>query len=271
MDFSDFYLFSDIDGTLGTVDRGIPERNTGAISRFVENGGHFALCTGRWAMDIKHFTKDVSVNGTCIINNGGAFYDYSTGKYFNVRTLPKQSLEYLRLLINEEDIFEVTAITQSGYFRIMNEESSWIPNDESLNCRIKKLEDVHSPQLRIVFSIRSSSAAEYLFYRWNYLDLPEVSFIRSSDTHIEMLPKGVNKGSALIELCREQGIPLNRTYFIGDNYNDREIFQVAGLSACVAETPVELQGLSNYVLGACMDGAIADFIQILHNISVISA
>ena len=271
MDFSDVYLFSDIDGTLGTEGGGIPERNTCAISRFVDNGGHFALCTGRWAIDIKHFTKGIAVNGICIINNGGAFYDYSTGKCFRVRTLPKQVLEYLRLIINEDDIFEVLAVTQSGYFRIMNAESSWIPNDESLNCRIKKLEELHSPQLRIVFSIRSGRAAEYLFYRWSSLDLPEVSFIRSSDTQIEMLPKGVNKGSALIELCKEQGIPINRTYFIGDSYNDKEIFQTAGLSACVAETPSELQGLCNYVLGACMDGALADFIQILYDISVISA
>ena len=271
MDFSDFYLFSDIDGTLGTVDGGIPNRNTCAISKFVDNGGNFALCTGRWAMDIKHFTKDIAVNGICIINNGGAFYDYSTGKSFRVRTLPKKALEYLRLIINEDDILEAVAITQSGFFRIMNVESSWIPNDESLDRRIKKLEDVHSPQLRIVFDIRSSSAAEYLFYRWNSLDLPEVSFIRSADTYIEMLPKGVNKGSALIELCKEQGIPINRTYFIGDSYNDKEIFQIAGLSACVAETPAQLQGLCNYVLGACMDGALADFVQILYDINVISA
>jgi len=271
MDFSEFYLFSDIDGTLGTADGGIPGRNTGAISRFVDNGGNFALCTGRWAMDIKHFTKGVAVNGTCIINNGGAFYDYSTGKCFRVRTLPKQALEYLRLIINEGDIIEALAITQSGYFRIMNADSSWIPNDESLTQRLKKLEEVCSPQLRIVFSIRSSNAAEYLFYRWNSFDLPDVSFIRSSDTQIEMLPKGVNKGAALIELCKEQGIPVNRTYFIGDSYNDKEIFQIAGLSACVAETPSELKGYCNYVLGACMDGALADFIQILYNISVISA
>ena len=271
MDFSDFYIFSDIDGTLGTVDGGIPERNAYAISRFVDNGGNFALCTGRWAMDIKHFTKGVAVNGICIINNGGAFYDYSTGRCFRVRTLPKQALEYLRLIINEDDIFEVLAITRSGYFRIMNAESSWIPNDESLDRRIKKLEEVHSPQIRFVFTIRSSNAAEYLFYRWSSMDLPGVSFIRSSETEIEMLPKGVNKGSALIELCKEQGIPINRTYFIGDSYNDKEIFQIAGLSACVAETPPELQGLCNYVLGACMDGALADFIQILNNINVISA
>jgi len=271
MDLSGFYLFSDIDGTLGTVDGGIPERNTCAISRFVDNGGNFALCTGRWAKDIKHFTKGIAVNGICIINNGGAFYDYSTGKCFRVRTLPQQALEYLRLIINEEDIFEVIAITQSGYFRITNAESSCRPNDESMNWRIKRLEDIRSPQLRIVFRTRSGSAAEYLCYRWNSLNLPEVSFNRSSETHIEMMPKGVNKGSALIELCKEQGIPLSRTFFIGDSYNDKDIFQIAGLSACVAETPDELQGLCNYILGACMDGALADFIQILYDMNVISA
>jgi len=77
------------------------------------------------------------------------------------------------------------------------------------------------------------------------------------------LPKGVNKGSALIELCERQGIPKSRTFFIGDSYNDREIFETAGFSACVAETPLELQRLCDYVLGPCMDGALADFINFM--------
>ena len=133
MIFSDIYLFSDIDGTLGIENEGIPKRNTSAISRFVENGGNFSLCTGRMAVDIKHFTKDVTVNGTCIINNGGAYYDYSTGQSFGFRILPPEAIEYLRCMLINDEFLEVTAITQAGFFRIKSFENLDLPNDEDLN------------------------------------------------------------------------------------------------------------------------------------------
>jgi len=263
MIFKGFHLFSDIDGTLGVENRGIPLKNVSAISRFVENGGSFSLCTGRMAVDIKHFTKDIIVNGTCIINNGAAYYDYSTGRSFGARTLPKQITEYLRIMIDTESFLEVMAITQSGFFRIMNVEHLHMPNDEDLDRRLAKLDEVHNPQLRIVFSLPPNSITKDVLTLWNNRGFPGVDFVQVSETFIEMLPKGVNKGSALAELCERQGIPRSHTFFIGDSYNDREVFKTAGFSACVAETPVELQGLCDYILGPCMDGALADFIQLM--------
>jgi len=263
MIFSGYYLFSDIDGTLGTESRGIPLRNISAISRFVENGGSFSLCTGRMAVNIKPFTKDISVNGISIINNGASYYDYSSGKSFNIRTLPKQIVEYLRVIISMEELIDVTAVTLSGFFRILNAEHLYMPNDEDLNRRLVKLDESHSPQMRVVFSFPPGSNVKDKVSFWNSWGFPEVDFIQSSESYIEMMPKGVNKGTALTELCEMQGIPINRTFFIGDSYNDSEIFKTAGFSACVVETPVELQELCDCVLGACMDGALADFIQLL--------
>ena len=263
MIFSDCYLFSDIDGTLGIEDKGIPFRNISAISRFVENGGIFSLCTGRMAINIKSFTKDIPVNGTCITNNGAAFYDYSTGRSCGIQELPKQSAEYLRVIIEKEELLEVTAVTQFGFFRIMNAEQLNMPNDEDLNRRLTKLDEFHAPQLRVVFSFPPGSNMKDKVSHWNNQGFPGVDFIQSSESYIEMLPKGVNKGTALIKLCKMEGIPINRTFFIGDSYNDREIFEIAGVSAGVAETPFELQKYCDLVLGPCMDGALADFVRLL--------
>jgi len=263
MIFSDYYLFSDIDGTLGTENEGIPLRNIAAILRFVENGGIFSLCTGRMAINIKPFTKGIAVNGTCITDNGAAYYDYPTGKRFGVRILPKQSVEYLRFLLNNEEFFDVTAVTNSGFFRVMNYERLDMPNDEDLDCRLKKLSEIHTPQLRIVFTLPPGSTIKDKVSKWNALDFPGVSFIQSSDSYIEMMPKDANKGKALLELCEMQGVPVDRTFFIGDSYNDMEIFKTAGFSACVAETPLELQGLCDCVLGPCMEAALAEYIKLI--------
>jgi len=268
MVFSDFYLFTDIDGTLGIENEGIPLRNITAISGFVENGGVFSLCTGRMAVNIKNFTKNIAINGTCIIHNGAALYDYSTGKSFGIQTLPKQINEYLRIVIDSEELLEVTAITQSGFFRVMNAENLHMPNDEDLNRRLAKLEEIHAPQLRVVFRLPPDCDVTEKVLIWNNWGIPGVDFIKISETCIEALPKGVSKGTALVRLCEIQGIPINRTFFIGDSYNDKEAFEVAGFSACVAETPVELQSLCGYVLGPCMDGALADFIHLLEMINL---
>ena len=263
MIFSGYYLFSDIDGTLGLHDKGIPQRNVSAISRFVENGGSFSLCTGRMAENIKNFTKDILVNGSCITDNGAAFYDYPTGKSYNIRTLPNRIGDYLKVIIRTEELLEVSAITRSGLFRIMNADNFYIPNGEDVNQRLFKLSKVHTQQLRVVFHLPYGVDAREKVSLWNSWDFPGVDFIQSSGSYIEMMPKGVNKGSALIKLCETQGISLNRTFFIGDSYNDREIFKTAGFSACVAETPAELQGLCDCILGPCMDGALADFIELI--------
>ena len=44
---SDWLIVSDIDGTLNNKFRQFPERNRLAIERFVAEGGHFTLASGR--------------------------------------------------------------------------------------------------------------------------------------------------------------------------------------------------------------------------------
>ena len=47
-DFSDWLIVSDVDGTLNTKLRMLPERNLKAITHFVEDlGGNFTLASGR--------------------------------------------------------------------------------------------------------------------------------------------------------------------------------------------------------------------------------
>ena len=66
--FDGIYLFSDIDGTLGRTETGIPKRNINAIKNFIENGGTFGVATGRYLSDLD-FVKEVPINGYSLINN----------------------------------------------------------------------------------------------------------------------------------------------------------------------------------------------------------
>ena len=63
--FKDIILFSDIDGTLCTYDKKIPEKNLAAIERFKALGGRFSVCTGRSALSLRRAVDVLSLIHIC--------------------------------------------------------------------------------------------------------------------------------------------------------------------------------------------------------------
>ena len=257
MNFSEIYLFSDIDGTLGVAGKGIPARNYGAIRRFVEQGGHFGLCTGRWITDITHFVQGLPINSLSIINNGAALYDFAAGKCLRSTALPEQAMAYVQEIRALDERMTVLAVNASGYYGLSEEGGEC----EALSQRMQVIRpsDFPGPFLKFLFLCPKDTREEVL-RRAQEMHHPGVYYTLSGES-FEMIPEGVSKGAGLKRLCAEADIPLEKTFFIGDNYNDREMFLTAGTSACVAETPGDLAALCDVQVGRCMDGAVADFIE----------
>ena len=93
----------------------------------------------------------------------------------------------------------------------------------------------------------------------------DVAFCRSSPFFLEMLPRGAQKGSGLVELAQIMGISVFQTVAIGDYYNDLEMLQQAGIAATVAAAPEDIKRICRLVVGECDNGAVADLIEYLEN------
>ena len=72
----------------------------------------------------------------------------------------------------------------------------------------------------------------------------------SSPLFLEILPKGVNKGTAIDVLCSHYGIEKSNVMSIGDYYNDIDMFNASGLSVAMANAPKEIRGMVDYVTEA---------------------
>jgi hypothetical protein len=70
---------------------------------------------------------------------------------------------------------------------------------------------------------------------------PATTCVLSEQTYLEILPSGVSKGTALHELCQSLEIPLERVIAFGDNLNDLEMIQTAGVGVAVAHAPTALR------------------------------
>ncbi len=60
---------------------------------------------------------------------------------------------------------------------------------------------------------------------------------------LDVLARGVNKGVALAELARLRGIPRENVMAMGDNWNDREMLEYAGLPVVMGNSVPELKTL----------------------------
>lgn len=259
MDFSSIYLFSDIDGTLGIAGQGIPARNYEALRRFTRQGGHFGLCTGRWVTDILHFVKGLPINSLSIINNGAAVYDFAHKRCLRSIPLPDASIQYAREVAALDPRIQVIGVVESGYYDLTPERTGHVREIVRQRMPAVPLDQFKGPYLKFLF-LPPADRGQEIIEKAGQMGHMGVYYTWSGVT-FEMIPNGVSKGTGLLSLCASEGIPVSRTVFIGDNYNDREMFMSAGFAACVAETPEDLSQLCALKVGPCMDGAVADLIE----------
>ena len=76
---------------------------------------------------------------------------------------------------------------------------------------------------------------------------PEHPVVFSQPTHLEVLQKGVSKGTALKELCSIMGIDVKDTMGIGDSEVDLPLIEEAGFGACPANSMDIIKEKSDYI------------------------
>jgi len=78
---------------------------------------------------------------------------------------------------------------------------------------------------------------------------------------LDVLAYGVNKGTALAEWTRLRGVARENVMAIGDNWNDREMLEYAGLPVVMGNGVPELKALGWSVTGSNDACGLADAIQ----------
>jgi 5-amino-6-(5-phospho-D-ribitylamino)uracil phosphatase len=78
---------------------------------------------------------------------------------------------------------------------------------------------------------------------------------------LDVLAHGVNKGVALAEWARLRGVPRENVMAIGDNWNDREMLEYAGLPIVMGNCVPELKTLGWSVTGSNDECGLAEAIR----------
>ena len=98
MDFSNYTIVSDLDGTIFARDALYPE-NVEPLKRFIAGGGRFTIATGRNHSSLIKNVPDLVelINAPAILCNGAYFYDFQSNELLGeMRLTPEQA----KLILN---------------------------------------------------------------------------------------------------------------------------------------------------------------------------
>jgi Cof subfamily protein (haloacid dehalogenase superfamily) len=85
--------------------------------------------------------------------------------------------------------------------------------------------------------------------------------VQSEPVYLEILPPGVSKGTALSAMLEALGIGAADTIAVGDNWNDVEMLEVAGLGVAMGSAPAGVRARADHVCGTAEEEGVREVIE----------
>lgn len=258
-----YLLLSDLDGTLLSRDGTISARNRDAIAAFVAEGGRFGIATGRAHYSTTWLTEGLAINSPIVVFNGSGVYDTQTGSFLQTECF---SLRQLRGVVADTMAAfpEIEVLLFESDRVAMLTDCFWtanMPARERPYFQRASIGEVGDVIFKLVFTGTVEAVARVRSYLEAHPFHHEVDLMLASDSCLELLPRGVTKGSGLAMLARRLGIAPERTMAIGDYENDAEMLRVAGIAAAPSNATEQIRSLADLVVAHHQDGAVADFLE----------
>lgn len=263
--FDGVLLVSDYDDTLFGSDDSVSEENRAAIRRFIAQGGHFSVATGRAHNTFApQFSRErLTINAPVILSNGSAIYDFSTDQMLCQTLLPPAAADHLTHLTR--------AVPEIG-FEAYHGEDIYLHNPNFVTWKHLNRAGVKGipspiaqmplPWTKVILQqdyTPLQKAQDYLRKRWG--NLYEIIF---SNRHmLELTAKGSNKGSAALWVADHLGIDHGHIYCVGDNQNDIPMLAVSAVPFAPSNCAKEVTDWGATVLGSCDEHCVAQIIDIL--------
>lgn len=252
---------ADIDGTLITSDRTIPDGVRRSVAAAQSRGVRVCLATGRIWPSAEPYVLGLGADPPAILANGGIVYDFR--KDTVLRQVPlafdhaRAVLECLRAfpqlqphLYANDRVYVGRMNRASDLYRrkdklIIEEVGDLLAFLPQAPTKILIIGDRHA-------LIEAASAIARLPY--------PINLVFSEQTYLEILPTGSSKGAALEFVARLLAVAPDAIVAVGDNLNDQEMLRFAGVGVAMGNAPPELQAQADHVTKSNDEEGLAEVI-----------
>ena len=247
-------LALDIDGTLLNSEFSISARDLAALRRVHEAGAEVILCTGRRHTFALPIARQLGFE-LWLCSSNGAVTRSTTGEHFHV---DRVAASILRELLTHMDEFRPhTVITFDKETRgalVLEAEHAlrgsigkWIEKNAPFIEYVSPIENalVEDPiQAMFCGTMERMRGAETVLASFPLLN--SINVVKTEYPHrdlclLDVLNQACSKGHAVKRWARYRGIPRSQVMAIGDNHNDLEMLQFAGIPVLMGNACEELK------------------------------
>jgi Cof subfamily protein (haloacid dehalogenase superfamily) len=242
---------ADMDGTLLNDDKKLSDKNLQSIKKLQNFGIKFAVATGRHDSMIKSYLKYLDLHVPVISCNGAMVREPFSDQVFLSETLPKEhSLQVIDLckkknidfhIYGHESIFGEALTHKMLYYHHLNQS---LPSEEQTKLvTVADCKDLvrNEPEPLYKVLIISEKNKDLHDIMDNLDKLEGLTACLSMPTLCDVMKKGVTKAYALHKLSDNLGIKSDEIVAIGDQFNDIDLIEYAGLGIAVANAEDELK------------------------------
>jgi Cof subfamily protein (haloacid dehalogenase superfamily) len=259
-------IVSDLDGTLLRDDHTLSEYTKAVIHKAKEHGIEVMLATGRIYGGGLKFAKELNLN-TPILACNGALIKEAAGKLLYGKPIKKNTLEeIIRFLTDRNLTFhcygETTFYTKKlvGHLVSLYAFNNDLPAEERFPMveidpmKLVKTDDIY----KVLVHCEDSDKKE-LYDKLS--EIPGTAVTVSWEDTFDVTADGVSKSAAIDRYAREKGIKPSEIICFGDNYNDIDMLQYAGLGIAVENGVKLLREAADYVTCSNNEDGVAKAIE----------
>ena len=257
----------DLDGTLLNEDAKISDYNKNIITKLIDKGIDIVIATGRPIFSMDFYYKELQNNKESIVFNGAMVVNKSFNCIFN-SPLENSIVSNIINLYKEKYVNDTSLniysikeyIVAKDNFKFQThtekvDKKNKIVGLENFNDNIEVQKMIILAENEILIDIKNT--IDNLF-------TVHTSF--SNPNFLEILSENTNKANALKWLCNKKGIDRENVIAFGDNYNDIEMIEFAGVGVAMGNAEMKIKKNAKYVTDTNNNNGVGVFLKDFFNL-----
>lgn len=241
-------VISDIDGTLITSDEHMSDATRQEIRRVMEKGVHFGIASGRPTHGIREVIEELDLVVPIIGSNGAVVEDINTGEIIHSTRMQHQVLERIRELIQTQDVHGIYFDTSKGWLRQLGRSEAAGVGGQGLRADrdFELITDLDESSIVYKVVVHGEEPELERFERV-IEGIEGVQVTSSWSGNREIIVAGADKANAAKRLAEHLQIDRQHVLAVGDNRNDLELIEWAGIGVAMGNAIPELKELADWV------------------------
>ena len=242
-------VFSDIDGTLLNTSHQIPEDTKKKIKQINKEGIPYVLVSARMPKGMTNIRAELGAKSPMICYSGALVVDEDDKPIYSV-AISKENAKELCKRIKELNAKISINIYTNDEWLVEDKKEYWVAQESEITGVIPKEvafedEEVYQEVQKVLCMGDKEEIAK--LEQQLVEEFPEIRIYRSKDTYLEIMSMKASKSDAIHMLKNHFNVEQEEIIAFGDNFNDIDMLQYAGLGVAMGNASDEVKKAADIV------------------------